>query len=142
MKRKNDARNRQGGVAAVEFALVFPILLTLTLAAIDWGWFFFIDQQVTNCAREGARAGTLLPPRPTSTAAAAESAAVQAGRDFLTRVRLTPQGVVATYTTIGVGAGLSDAIEVTVTYPVGSLTGLLSNLMPANARATSVMRWQ
>jgi Flp pilus assembly protein TadG len=138
MRRKGDPRSRQSGAAAVEFALVFPLLLTLVMAAIDWGWFFFIDQVVTNCAREGARAGTLLPPRPTSTAAQAEAAAEQAGLDFLQRVHFTPQGVDAKYTTVGG----SDAIQVTVTYPIGSLTGLLSNLMPANGHATAVMRWQ
>jgi Flp pilus assembly protein TadG len=137
MKRTDDARNRQRGAFAVEFALVFPLLLTLVLGAIDWGWYFFIDQLVTNCAREGARAGTLLPPRPTSTAAQAEDAAKQASLAFLQRVNLAQQGVVATFTTVGG----SDAIQVTVTYPAGSLTGLLSNLMPANARATAVMRW-
>jgi Flp pilus assembly protein TadG len=138
MRRKDDARTRQRGAAAIEFALVLPLFLTLVLGAIDWGWFFFIDQLVTNCAREGARAGTLLPPKPTSTAAQAEDAAEKAGLAFLQRVHLTAQGVDANFTTVGG----SDAIEVTVTYPVGSLTGLLSKVMPANARATAVMRWQ
>jgi Flp pilus assembly protein TadG len=140
MKRRADPRHRQRGVAAVEFALVLPLLLTLVLAAIDWGWFFFIDQQVANCAREGARAGTLLPPRPASTTTAAATAAHDASVAFLSAVHLNPnpQFVVATYTTIGG----SDAIQVVVTYPVGSLTGLLSNMMPANSHATAVMRWQ
>jgi Flp pilus assembly protein TadG len=138
MKRKPSPRSRQRGVAAVEFALVLPLFLTLVLGAIDWGWFFYIDQLVTNCAREGARAGTLLPPRPTSTASQAENAAQQAGLDFLQRVRLTPTGVDATYTTVGG----NDAILVTVTYPVGSLTGFLSSVMPKNAKASAFMRWQ
>jgi Flp pilus assembly protein TadG len=138
MRRKGDTRRRQRGAAAVEFALVFPLLLMLVLAAIDWGWYFFIDQLVTNAAREGARAGTVIAPRPTSTGAQAESAAVTAANGFLTAAHLTPQGVVATYTTVGG----NDAVQVVITYPVGSLTGLLSNLMPANAKATSVMRWQ
>jgi Flp pilus assembly protein TadG len=138
MKRRADPRKRQSGAAAVEFALVLPVLLTLVLGAIDWGWYFFIEQTVTNCAREGARAGTLLPPPPTSTTAQAASAAQAAGLAFLSRVHFTPQGVAASYTTVGG----SDAIQVVVTYPAGSLTGLLSNVMPANARATAVMRWQ
>ena len=138
MRRKANPRNRQRGVVAVEFALVFPLLLTLVLAAIDWGWYFFVDQLVTNCAREGARAGTVLAPPPTSTAGQGEAAALQASLAFLQRVNLTQQGVVANYTTV---SGV-DAIQVTVTYPVGSLTGLLSNVMPANTRAVSVMRWQ
>jgi Flp pilus assembly protein TadG len=138
MRGKRDPRSRQRGVAAVEFALVLPLLLTLVMGAIDWGWFFFIDQVVTNCAREGARAGTLLPPRPTSTAAQAEDAAKAASLAFLDAAHFTKQGVVASFTTVDG----TDAIQVTVTYPAGSLTGLLSNLMPANAKATAVMRWQ
>jgi Flp pilus assembly protein TadG len=138
MRRRNDPRNRQHGAAAVEFALVLPIFLTLVMGAIDWGWYFFIDQVVTNCAREGARAGTVLAPPPTSTAAQATAAAEAAGNAFLQRANFTPQGVRATLTTVGG----NDAIQVTVSYPAGSLTGLLSNLMPANARATAVMRWQ
>jgi len=137
MRRRDDARNRQRGAAAVEFALVLPLFLTLVLGAIDWGYFFFVDQIVTNCAREGARAGTVLAPRPTSTAAQAEAAAKAASEAFLLRMNFAKQGVVATFTTIDG----SDAIQVTVTYPAGSMTGLLSNVMPANARATAVMRW-
>ena len=138
MTARSDSRARQRGVAVIEFALILPLFLTLVLGAIDWGWYFFIDQLVTNCARESARAGTLLPPPPTSTPAQAEAAAEQAGLTFLRRVNLTPRGVDADYTVVD-GA---DAVLVTVTYPVGSLTGLLSSVMPANARATVVMRWQ
>jgi Flp pilus assembly protein TadG len=131
-------RDRQRGAAAVEFALVLPLLLTLVLGSIDWGWFFFIDQLVTNAAREGARAGSVLPPRPTSTASQAEDAAEQAASAYLTRATLAPKGVAASFTTVDG----TDAIQVTITYPVGSLTGFLSALMPANAAATAVMRWQ
>jgi Flp pilus assembly protein TadG len=131
-------RDPQRGAAAVEFALVLPLLLTLVLGSIDWGWFFFIDQLVTNAAREGARAGSVLPPRPTSTASQAEDAAEQAASAYLTRATLAPKGVAASFTTVDG----TDAIQVTITYPVGSLTGFLSALMPANAVATAVMRWQ
>ena len=138
MRRHDDSRDRQRGVAAVEFALVLPLLLILVMGAIDWGWFFFIDQVVTNCAREGARAGTVLAPPPTSTAAQAQDAAQAASLAFLQRAHFAQQGVVASYTTVNG----TDAISVTVTYPAGSLTGLLSNVMPATAHATAVMRWQ
>jgi Flp pilus assembly protein TadG len=131
-------RDRQRGVAAVEFALVLPLLLTLVLGAIDWGWYFFVDQLVTNAAREGARAGTLLPPRPTSTATQGETAAENAGKAYLKRVSLTETGVNATFTTVDG----TDAISVTIKYPVGSVTGFLSPVMPENAVATAVMRWQ
>jgi Flp pilus assembly protein TadG len=138
MRSRNRRRDGQRGVAAVEFALVLPLLLTIVLGAIDWGWFFFIDQLVTNAAREGARAGTLLPPRPTSSAGQAEDAAELAGLAYLKRVSLEETGVAATVTTVDG----TDAVSVTITYPVGSLTGFLSALMPTNAVATAVMRWQ
>ena len=138
MKRNVTPRHRQRGVAAVEFALVLPLLLTVVMGAIDWGWFFFIDQVVTNCAREAARAGTLLAPPPTSKTSDAVSAANQAGSDFLKAVKFKDQGVDASVVTVNGG----NAIKVTVTYPVGSLTGLLSNIMPANVHATAVMKWQ
>jgi TadE-like protein len=127
-------RDRQRGVAAVEFALVLPLFLTLVLGAIDWGWFFFIDQIVTNAAREGARAGTLLAPPPVSSGGQAEDAAEAASNLYLTNVHLSPTGVVA------LSAG--GAVKVTITYPVGSLTGFLKPVMPASAVATAVMRWQ
>jgi Flp pilus assembly protein TadG len=38
-------------------ALLLPILLVLTFAAIEYGWMFFKQQQITNAAREAARLG-------------------------------------------------------------------------------------
>ena len=136
MKKANGfwQRNRQRGVAAVEFALLLPLFLTLVLGAIDWGWFFFIDQLVTNAAREGARAGTLLPPPPLSTGGQAEDAAVAASNSYLTNVHLSATGVVA--------LSSGGAIKVTIKYPVGSLTGFLKPVMPAKAVASASMRWQ
>ncbi len=43
----------------VEAAIVFPILLMLTLGAIEYGWLFLNAQQLTNAARQGARIAVL-----------------------------------------------------------------------------------
>jgi Flp pilus assembly protein TadG len=51
-KRKG---NRSRGAAAVEAALVLPILLLVTFGAIKYGWLFLRAQQITNAARYGAR---------------------------------------------------------------------------------------
>lgn len=53
-------RRRGRGAVAIEFALVLPILLILLLGMMDYGWYFFCQLTVTNAAREGARAGTLV----------------------------------------------------------------------------------
>jgi Flp pilus assembly protein TadG len=52
-----DRRRRRRGLATVEMALLLPILLTLTFAAVEYGWMFFKQQQITNAAREAARLG-------------------------------------------------------------------------------------
>jgi len=39
----------------VEAALVFPLLLLLTMGAIEYGWLFLKAQHMTNAARQGAR---------------------------------------------------------------------------------------
>jgi len=46
---------RYKGTVLVEAALVFPLLLLLTLGAIEYGWLFLKSQQITNAARQGAR---------------------------------------------------------------------------------------
>jgi Flp pilus assembly protein TadG len=139
MTRKVDPHRRQRGAAAVEFALVLPIFLLLVMGAIDWGWFFFIDQVATNGAREGARAGSVVAPAPLKTISDAVSAAQTASEEFLKKMNFNEKGVVAASATKVDG---TDAVKVVITYPAGSLTGLLSNIMPANVHATSVMRWQ
>lgn len=53
----NRRRNRKGTVL-VEAALVIPILL-LTLGLIEYGWMFLTANEITNAARNGARAATL-----------------------------------------------------------------------------------
>ena len=47
----------QGGQSIVEFALVLPLLLLLTFGVIEFGFFVYNQQIITNAAREGARAG-------------------------------------------------------------------------------------
>lgn len=51
-------KNRRGA-AAVEVALVLPLLLLLTMGAIRYGWLFLKAQQITNAARAGARIAIL-----------------------------------------------------------------------------------
>ncbi len=63
---------REGGAAAVEFALVTPLLLTLLFGIIDYGIWFSDSIAVRQGVREAARAGvvgrfpTCTPQRLTS----------------------------------------------------------------------------
>src|SRR5690242_21582132 len=47
------------GAAAVEFALILPLLVTLVLASVDFGQFAYNYIAVTNAARAGASYGIM-----------------------------------------------------------------------------------
>lgn len=48
-------RGRERGAAAVEFALVLPLLIVLLLGIIDFGLYYYNDLQLTHVARDAAR---------------------------------------------------------------------------------------
>jgi Flp pilus assembly protein TadG len=52
-------RHAQRGAAAVEFALIAPLMITLVLGIIDFGLYINAAAVVGNAAREGARAASL-----------------------------------------------------------------------------------
>ena len=54
-------RSRRRGTAAIEFALILPLLITIVLACVDFGRFSHAYIAVTNGAREGAGFGSFHP---------------------------------------------------------------------------------
>ena len=50
---------KQFGVAAVEFAIILPVLLLLIFGAIEFGIMMYDQAVITNASREGARAGVV-----------------------------------------------------------------------------------
>jgi Flp pilus assembly protein TadG len=48
-------RTHTEGVAAVEFAIILPVLMLLILGGMDVGHMLYIDHLITNASREGAR---------------------------------------------------------------------------------------
>ena len=50
------------GAAAVEFAIILPLLITLVLGICEFGFLLYNQQVVTNASREGARAGIVSRP--------------------------------------------------------------------------------
>ena len=53
--RESRKRGRERGTALIEFALVFPFLLVLTLTVIDMSRAFYVKNVLHQSAREGAR---------------------------------------------------------------------------------------
>jgi len=55
MRKVSGKLKREDGQSAVEFALVFPILILLVLGMIEFGWILNAKITLTSAAREGAR---------------------------------------------------------------------------------------
>ncbi len=52
-------RHRRSGAAAVEFAIVLPVLVTILLGATDFGRFAYSAVAIANAARAGAAYGSM-----------------------------------------------------------------------------------
>ena len=67
MPRRFKIFSRGEGAAAIEFALILPILILLVLGGMDIGHRFYMQHLITTASREGARyaakyTGTADPP--------------------------------------------------------------------------------
>lgn len=54
---------RQKGIAAIEFAFVFTVMLLATYGIATFGAVLYIQQVVSRAAEDGARAVTMLPSK-------------------------------------------------------------------------------
>lgn len=68
------------GASAVEFAIVLPVLFLVVAGIVDFGRAYFTQIELSNAAREGARAAVVLPvgstPAPATEVPARASAAL------------------------------------------------------------------
>jgi Flp pilus assembly protein TadG len=134
MIRKRTRWRDDRGAAAVEFALVLPILILLLFGIIEFARAWNVRQTLTDAAREGARvavvnnqivpAGTLV----TRVDSVVQAAARRAGLD-LTRLQVTMDGI----------SNGDVAAEVRLEYEYTPLLGLVL-AGPITMRTASVMR--
>ncbi len=117
VNRSRTARKR--GAAAVEFAVVLPILLIMLFGIIEFGRIFTVRLSAQEAAREGCRLAVLQSTEdPTS-----------ADGPVVTRITniMESAGLPFSYTIVPNTPG-DPTVTVTVTVPYGevSLTGLLN----------------
>lgn len=118
---------QQRGAAAVEFALILPLLLFMVLGVIDYGVFFGQTISLQGAAREGARQGVTQGDVIASTSQA---------RGLLDNTQLQIKFTVDT------SAGAPGSMVVCVRYPQSSLTGFFSWSLTGYSTAKSVMRME
>jgi Flp pilus assembly protein TadG len=93
------------GNAVLEAALVLPILLYLAFGTVEFGYFFYVKNNVQGAAREGVRAG--IPPSATNTDV------TNAVASQMTAAGLQASGYTVTTTPANV-SGLAPGTTVTV----------------------------
>lgn len=121
MIRKNNSYKR--GQSLVEFALILPILMLLTVMIFDFGRAVYYSSAVHNAAREGARYGIINPDDDPGMVIAAEKFAIGLG---LSDITVTADDGPIQW----VGTTKNYTVQVTVTYTFRPATPFVENFLP------------
>ncbi len=131
--RRNHSLRRRLGTAVVEFAVVGPLMILLTMGMIEIGRVVMVKQLIVNASREGARLASI--PYTTTSDVTNQVAA-----------ELTTQSVMgATVTTTPAslsGAGPGDAVTVKISIPASQVSWIPNPMFTLNTtlEAETTMR--
>ena len=56
------ARSTQSGAAAIEFALIFPLMLAVVYGGMVYSYVYFLQQSINFAAQQGVQAAVSVPP--------------------------------------------------------------------------------
>ena len=122
------------GVAAVEFALVAPLLVLLLFTIIEFSLVLFDKAVITNASREGARFGTVHDPTGTVDDAAIQAVVNTYLSNHLISLGSANTAVVLTQS----GIPTAEDLTVTVSYAYDFL--VLPDFTSINLTAVTVMK--
>lgn len=130
--RRIHVRRGERGAAAVEFALIFPLLAAVLFGAVEYGWVLFQQFNLANAVRDGLRQGVTVSqtanPDPGATA-------VQVARQDLQKLGVATGSVVLTATYTGGVPTRTMTLAADMTYR--KLTGFVPT--PAHLTYTMTM---
>ncbi len=122
------------GNAAVEFALVLPLLLTLLLGMIDYGYVYFTQLTLTNAAREGARVGVTRINQED-----VEPAVRTAVLNYIRAAHLREANATIGFQFLPDGSDFM--VRVTIDFRTEPPANFIS-FLPDNLHASAAMRWE
>ena len=127
-------RNAERGSAAVEFALILPVLVVLVFGIAEFGRIYHVQTTVSGAAREGVRSMALTgnPSTARSAAKTAASTLSPALSDSQISITLSSGSACTSTATTNVTATM------TISYPVTFLTSLFGTGVTLSGRG--VMR--
>ncbi|HEY8749613.1 MAG TPA: TadE family protein [Tepidisphaeraceae bacterium] len=120
--------------ALVEMALALLLLMLLTMGAVEYGWFFLKQQQITNAARQAARVACTADATNLTVKATVDS--------LMSSYGMGSTGYTQPYSPTNVSsAKIGDSVSVTVsvTYSKITITNFKLLPMPTTVSATVAM---
>ena len=81
------ARSTRRGAAAVEFAIVAPLFLTLVFGVVQFGRMIMVQQIVINAAREGGPRAAIIPGETDAQVASTVEQLLDVASSFRARCR-------------------------------------------------------
>jgi Flp pilus assembly protein TadG len=119
--------NGDRGAAAVEFALIMPVLLTLVVGIAEFGRAYNIQSTISGAAREGVRV-MAVKNNPTAARAAAKAAASPLSLTD-SQISVSPTACVSTATS-------TVSATVTITYAMPFITHLFGTTVTLTGKGT------
>ncbi len=131
MSKRRIQRSNTKGQALVEFALVVPVLLLVTMGIFDLGFAIYAQNMVSNAAVEGARTGILISKQDSDIIARVHASAPSLSNLQVTINPLGPRTI----------SNFNTPITVTVTYTYTPITPIIGQIvtgsgLPLKASAT------
>lgn len=125
-------RNTRRGIATIEAAILFPLLILFLLAMVEYGWCFLKYQCINSAAREGVRVAVRDGATDAAWQAAVTNVMASCGK----------RGTTPTYTaTLSPGVGVTTATQITLTIAVPYAQLNMTNapsIFPTPATLTAV----
>jgi Flp pilus assembly protein TadG len=104
---------RERGAAAVEFALILPVLLAVVFGIMEYGWIFYQQFNLAGAVRDGLRQGVTVAQSPPN---APGAFAIQKAQSDLQTLGIAPGTVTLTATYAGSSPTKTMTLTATMTY--------------------------
>ena len=114
--------NPERGAAAVEFAIILPMLMVLLLGIMEFGYAFVLQASVSSAARVGVR-NYAINWKDKDKGAASKTTAVDQAKFVLPKAA----GVVTQFTLSDCGPGIQTTMI--IEYKYTSLTGMFDSVL-------------
>ena len=142
MNRLARLASNERGVAALEFVLVFPFLMTVLFGIVDTSLLLCDKAVITNASREAARAGVVVRVPQLAASDVANVALAYTQNNLVTGGTSTTPTVKVDQSA-GTSPGSPLSVTVTYTYEGLVLGSALSALTgPVTVSATTVMNYE